>query len=62
MWLREEPKTIEHQSKARGKEISQDQLLEEGDYATVERQSLYDDHVQDLCHTEDLNAWDRVWM
>ena len=36
-WFREEAKTIEQWSKARGMEISQDQLLGEGDYATIER-------------------------
>ena len=36
-WFGEEAKTIEQWSKARSMEISQDQLLGERDYATVER-------------------------
>ena len=36
-WFREEAKTIEQWSKAKSIEISQDQLLVEKDYATVER-------------------------
>ena len=56
MWFREEFKIIEQRSKARGMEISQDQILGEGDYATIERQAVYDDHTLDLCHTAALNA------
>ena len=41
-------------------EISQYQLLEEGYYADVQRQSLYDDHILALFHTEILNAADRI--
>ena len=41
-------------------EISQDQLLQEADYANVQRQSVYDDHTLALCHTVALNAWDRT--
>ena len=40
--------------------MTADQLLGEGDYADVQRQSLYDDHTLDLCHTAALNAWDRI--
>ena len=39
-------------------EIYQDQVLGERDYATVDRQSLYDDHALALCHSAALNAWD----
>ena len=39
-------------------EISRDQVLGEGDYATVEGQSLYDGHALALCHSAALNAWD----
>ena len=49
-----------NKSKARGRAISQDQILGEGDYATIERQTVYDDHTLDLCHTAALNAWDRT--
>ena len=45
IWFREESKIIEQQTKARGKEISKDQILEEGDYATIENQAVYDDHT-----------------
>ena len=41
-------------------EISKDQLLGEGHYANVERQSLYNGHTLSLCHTAALNAWDRI--
>ena len=59
-WLREEAKMIEQRNRARGIEISQDQLLGEGEYADVERQSLYGEHTLDLCHMAALNAWDRI--
>ena len=36
-WFSEEAKILEQWSKARGREISQDQVLGEGDYATTER-------------------------
>ena len=35
-------KTIENQSRARGMEISEDQLLGEGDYANLKWQQLYE--------------------
>ena len=41
-------------------EISQDQVLEEGDYINVQRQSLYDNHTLVLCCTAALNAWDGI--
>ena len=41
-------------------EISQDKILRQGNYGTVERQSLYDDHILALCHSATLNAWDRI--
>ena len=47
-WFRENARIIEQWSKARGREISQDQILGEGSYATVERQAVYDDHIMDL--------------
>ena len=40
-------------------EISQDQILG-GDFDTIERQAVYDDHTLDLCHTAALNAWKRI--
>ena len=46
-WFREEAKTIEQWSKSRDREIFQDQILGEGDYATIERQAI-DDHILDL--------------
>ena len=58
-WFREEAKIIEQWNKARGREISQDQILG-GDYATIERQAVYDDHTLDLCHAAAMNAWDRT--
>ena len=41
-------------------EISQDQLFGEGDYADIERQSLYDVHILALSHAAALNAFDRI--
>ena len=41
-------------------EISQDQLLGEGDYADVQRQSVYGEHTLGLCYTVALNAWNRT--
>lgn len=49
---------MEQRSKARGKELSQDQILGEGNYTTVESQSLYDGHILALCSAAALNAWD----
>ena len=43
-WFKEKNKSSEQQSRARGMEIFQDQLLGEGDYADVQRQSLYSNH------------------
>ena len=40
-------------------EISQGQILGEGIYARVKRQSLYCGHILALCHAAVLNAWDR---
>lgn len=40
-------------------EISQNQFIEERDYATIKRKSVYDDHKLDLCNTAALNAWGR---
>ena len=44
----------------RGMATSQDQLPGEGDYANVERQSLYDGHILTLCCAAALNAWDKM--
>ena len=41
-------------------EISPNQLLGEGDYANVQRQSVCDDHTLALYCTTALNAWDRI--
>ena len=51
-WSKKESKIIEQWSRAKGVEMSQDQLLREGDYADVQRQSLYNDHSL----TASLNA------
>ena len=59
-WWREEAKMIEQRNRAIGIEISQDQLLGEGEYADVERQALYSEHTFQLCRTAALNAWDRI--
>ena len=41
-------------------EISQDQILGEGNYASLERQSLYCGHILALCSAGVLSAWDRI--
>ena len=41
-------------------EISQDQLVGKEDYATIERQYLYDSPILALWHAAALNAWDRT--
>ena len=40
-------------------EISQDQLLCDGQYADLQREFRFDDHTLALCHTAALNAYDR---
>lgn len=40
-----------------GMEISQKQLLGEGDYVTIEMQNQHDGHIMTLCHAKALNAW-----
>ena len=45
--FREEAKVIEQLNKARGRKISQDQIVE-GSYSTLERQTVYDDHTLDF--------------
>ena len=51
---------VEQRNRARGIEISQDQLLGEGEYADIELQSLYDEHTLVLCRMAALNAWDQI--
>ena len=58
--MKEEVKPIEQWSRARGMEISQYQLLGEGDYANIKWESLYHGHILALYHTAALNAWDRI--
>lgn len=56
----EEAQTIEQYSGAKVIDISQDQLLGAGDYATIESQSLYDHHALVLCPAAVLSVWDRI--
>ena len=60
IWFKEEAKTIKQRSRARGSEISQDQLLGEVVYDTIERQSPYDGHTVALCCVAALNAWEKT--
>ena len=60
VWFREVAKSIEQWSKANSREISQDQILREGDYITIERQSLYDNHILDLCCAKTLEFLERI--
>ena len=55
-WWKDQAETIEQQIRARGIDISQDQLLGEEEYVNVERQYLYDVHTRTLCHAAALNA------
>ena len=57
MYSEEGNKIIEQLSKHRCRKISQDKILGEGGYATIERRAVYDEHTLDLCHTAALNAW-----
>ena len=59
-WWKDETQTIEQQRRDRDKKISQDQLFGEGDYADVQKQSLYDDHTLDLSYAAALNSQDRI--
>lgn len=58
-WFREEAKTIEQYCRAGGIEISSDELLGDGDCATIESQSSYG-HSLALCHAAALSAWIRI--
>ena len=59
-WFRKEAKTVEKWSKDRSIEIFQDQILGEGNYVIVERQSPYDGHILALCPAAAFNAWERI--
>lgn len=48
-WSRKEAKNIQQKAKARNMDISQDHILREGDYATLDRQCLYENHLLGLC-------------
>ena len=41
-------------------EIYQSQILGEGDYATTERQLLYNGHTMTLCYVASSTVWDRI--
>ena len=60
MLFRQEAKILEQQGKAKGLEISQDQILGEGLYSDPQDQSLYDEYTLSICSTIALNAWDRI--
>ena len=51
---------MEQQGRAKGVEVSQDQILDVGAYADPQVQALYDEEVLSLCHKAALNAWDRI--
>lgn len=51
---------LNNSGRARGKEISQDQLLREGDHDNIDRQFLYGDHILVLCCMAALNNWDKI--
>ena len=59
-WWGEEARALEQQDRARGHEISQDQILGEGQYADLQRQCTLDDNTLILCCIAALNAWTRL--
>ena len=60
IYFREESKHIKEQERAKGVEVSQDQILGIGTYVDPQVQALYDKEVLSLCHKAALNAWDRI--
>lgn len=58
-WWRKEKETAP-QNKARGRDISKDQLLGEGLFAKIEVKAVYNEETLELCHLAALNAWDKV--
>lgn len=60
IYFREESKHMEQQGRAKGVEVSQDQIIGAGEYADPQVQALYDDEVLCLCHQAALNAWNRI--
>lgn len=59
-WQKEEAKTIKQQNRTRGINIPQDQVLGEGQYAELQRQLEFDDHVLALSDLAALKVWDKV--
>lgn len=59
-WFRGEAKNFEQKAKARGIDISQNQILGEGDYAALERQFQNDVHLLSFIYAAALNVWDRI--
>ena len=59
-WLREEARNLEQQGKIRGFQVSQDQILGEGEFADKNVQAFYDEHTISLCRTAALNAWEKI--
>ena len=51
---------MEQQGRAKGVEVSQDQILGVGAYADPQVQALYDEEVLSLCHKAALNALNRI--
>ena len=51
---------IAQQNRAKVREISTDQLLDEGHLAVVEVQAVYDEKTLVLCHLSALQAWNKV--
>lgn len=59
-YIKEEAKIVELQEKAKGLEISLDQILGEGLYFDSQDQALCDEHTLSLCSTAALKFWDRI--
>ena len=53
-------KNFKTTGKAKGLEISRDQILGEGLYSDPQDQTLYKEHTWSLHSTAALNAWDRI--
>ena len=58
--LLEKVKALEQQGRVRSFKASQDQILGEGCYADPDSQAICNEHILSLCHTEALNAWDKI--
>jgi hypothetical protein len=57
---RDKVRELAQQNRAKVREISTDQLLDEGHFAVVEVQAVYDEETLVLCHLSAFKAWNKV--